>query len=106
MNRPEDGVATVEMLMITPILVVVAMAVTQVAVVALAGSAAQDAALAAARANRVGVSPQQAATDAVGNWLRPVAVNRTGDNRWQARVTVPHIVPWVNVGVSRTADLP
>jgi hypothetical protein len=102
----DRGVATVEMLMISPILVLVAMAVCQIAAIALAGSAAGDAALAAARANRLGVNPQVAATQAVGNWLRPVTISNSGGNAWTAHVTVPRLVPWVDVDVARTAELP
>lgn len=108
-DRGDRGVAIVEMLMLTPVLFAVAMGVTQVAIIALAGSAAQDAALAAARADQVGrdLTPHGAADAAVDDWLRPVRVDRQdGAHRFEATVTVPRFVPWVDVTVARTADLP
>jgi Flp pilus assembly protein TadG len=104
----ERGVSTLELLLLTPLLLVVLLGVVQVALVAQARQAAQDAALAAARADRLDRDPGTAANQAVTDRLRPVSATRTGasDHSWSVRIHVPSVFPGADIDVRREAVLP
>lgn len=103
----ERGVAAIELLLLTPLLITVVLAAIQVVYVVVATKAAQDAALAAARASSLGRDGAAAANDVVPAGMRPAQASRTGsDERWTVAVDVPALLPWVHVSVERTAELP
>jgi Flp pilus assembly protein TadG len=107
-RRTDRGTSTIELLLLTPLLVVVLLGVVQVALVAQARQAAQDAALAAARADRLDRDPGIAANEAVTGRLRPVRATRigSGGHAWAVTLDVPSVFPGAHLDVRREAVLP
>lgn len=105
-TRSASGVATIELMMLVPLLFVVILGVTQVALVALAKSQVSDAALAAARADSLGRNPQAAAGNVMDNLADSTSATRIGPERWSVTSQVRTVFPFVNVDVSDSAKIP
>ena len=108
-SRRSRGSASIEMLALTPMLILVAMAMLQVGLAAYAVLATGDAARAAARAASLHQDPQAAASASLpgGLSLKSVSGGQNGDAQtWTARVNVPRVFP-ISIGpVSKTVSMP
>lgn len=103
----ERGVGTIEFLMVTPFVFLTVLGVIQVAYVAIANSAATDAARAAAHAHRNNENPQSAASRAAGKTIRSIVTTQIGQpDSWKVDAQVVTIFPGANVSVTGTAEMP
>ena len=108
-ERGQRGVATLELMLLAPLLFLVAAGVVQVALVALAHNSVGDAALAAARADALHTDPQQAAESAmagVASAVRARLVAGPGEHSWQVTAQVVAVFPGADIEVEDTAHLP
>lgn len=113
-HRDERGQAAVELLGLTPILLLVAMGVLQVLLLAHAAVLTEQAARTAARVAMVESDPgvvQASAQAALPGWLRSDAQASfpNGDrHRVQVDVRVPVLVPGVSarLDIARTVEMP
>ncbi|MFL5871187.1 MAG: TadE/TadG family type IV pilus assembly protein [Solirubrobacterales bacterium] len=90
--RSESGQSAAELVAVVPILIVVTLALAQLAIAGYALWTAGSAARAAARAEEVGGDPHAAAHSAVPNWLERRMEVETGD-RVEVRLAAPAVLP-------------
>ncbi|MDQ3157982.1 MAG: pilus assembly protein [Actinomycetota bacterium] len=103
----ERGVGTIEFLMVTPFVFLTVLGVIQVAYVAIANSAATDAARAAAHAHRNDGDPQSAASRAAGKTISSTVTTQIGQpDTWKVDATVVTIFPGAHVNVTGIAEMP
>lgn len=108
-GRRTRGSASIEMLALTPMLILVAMAMLQIGLAAYAVLATGDAARAAARAASLHEDPQAAARNALpgGLSLESISGGHHGDAQtWTATVSVPRVFPIPIGDVSKTVSMP
>jgi hypothetical protein len=99
----ERGQASVELLLVLPLVVALLVAGWQGVLLGQTWWLAGGAARAAARAVQVGGDPARAARAALppGAWRRDVAVSRLADGRVRVRLAVPPVVGGVSPGAAR-----
>jgi len=105
-RQTQRGIATLELMLLAPFMFLVMLGMVQLCLVALAKSAAGDAALAAARADSLERSPSAAASEAVGGVGSNVSAQELSDGTWQVTIRVRSVFPGASVDVSDTALLP
>jgi hypothetical protein len=92
--RDERGQAAAELVAVVPILLIVVLAVAQLAIAGFALWSAGDAARAAARAGLVGGDPERAARSVLPDWLEDGAEIEAGDPV-EVSVRAPALLPGV-----------
>ncbi|MGL4743593.1 MAG: TadE/TadG family type IV pilus assembly protein [Dermatophilaceae bacterium] len=108
-HRSERGVASLEFMVLAPVVLLVAFVAWQLAIGGWAALSANEAARAAARAASLGQDPQNAARDALPSGLRTFRLTggRVGDGySYTVRVDVPAFSAVGLRPVSRTVDMP
>jgi hypothetical protein len=102
----ESGQASIELVVLAPLLVVVVLAAAQLLAAGAAGELADHAAEAAAVAILQGADPTSAARDAVPGWSRGRMTVRVEGRRVRVRMRPPSPIPSISglLEVSRTAD--
>lgn len=106
MNRRERGSTAIEMTVMAPIMLIVALALAHAALAAYGITATQTAARQGARALSQGDSAAAAVNRALPSWL-PAETSTFGPGSGvRVRVNLPDIVPGYDLRVTRTAVLP
>jgi len=101
----QSGQAAVELVAVTPLLLIVVLALAQAAIAGYALWAAGDAARAGARAAHVGGDAERAARSALPSWLEERAEVATS-GPVEVRVRAPAVLPGVPaIGVGAAAAL-
>lgn len=104
-SRREKGTVSIEVVMILPVLVLVAMLVLQLGVAGWTASQTEFAARQAARAQGMGESPTAAASAALPGALRIDSAS-TGGERVTLRVRVPRVSILPVFTVTRSVAMP
>jgi hypothetical protein len=107
--RADGGFASLEFIVLLPLLAVAAALAWQILLMASAATAAENAARTGSRAESRGDSAETAAREALPEWLREDAEIDGGGTRVSVRVEVPVLFPRLGlpqVTLSRTAELP
>jgi Flp pilus assembly protein TadG len=99
----QRGQASIETVVLLPVLVALAFAVWQAAVAGWTLVSAETAARAAARAALAGSPPRPAALAALPEPMRSGATVETGTATVTVRVQIPAVLPGFDVGVSASA---
>lgn len=96
---PDSGQASVEFVLLLPLVAVAFLGSMQAVLFAHAAWAAGQAAEAAARAGAVGADPRTAARSALPTHLeRHLRLQDAGDGTAEVRVAVPRLVPALDLG--------
>ena len=105
--RGERGTVSVEVVVLVPLLVVVALLTLQLAAAAWTVSQTQEAARQAARAQSLGQSPEQAARDALPGGIDLVAVHADpGSGQVTVETEIPQVFGILPLdGVTRSATI-
>jgi hypothetical protein len=104
--EPESGQASIELVMLAPLLVLVVLAAAQLLAAGAAGELADHAAEAAAVAVLQGTDPKVAARDAVPGWSRDRMTIRIDGRKVRVRLQPPSPIPALGdlLAASREAD--
>lgn len=105
-TRREQGTTAVEMTVMAPIVLLVALALAHGALAIYGITATQTAARQAARAFSLNEDPAAAARDALPGWLPSVTETFGPDHGVIVRVDLPDVVPGTELIVTRRAELP
>jgi hypothetical protein len=108
-RRGERGTSTLEVVGVTPLVVIVIMLLAQVALSLYAITTAQTAVRQAARADSQGDSAFSVLNDSVPGWLEPSPsdVQLFGPGHGvRARFDVPDLVPFFDLSFTREAVMP
>lgn len=103
-DRPERGSVSLEVVMLVPLLVLVALLVLQLGVAGWSASQTQEAAQAAARAQSLGEDPLVAAEGALAGSLEVEEISTSGDSV-TLRVRVPRVSPLPTFTVTRDVSI-
>jgi hypothetical protein len=104
--RSQAGQASVELVMLAPLLVLIVLSGAQLLAAGAAGELADHAAEAAAVAMLQGADPRAAARDAVPGWSRSRMTVRVDGRKVHVRLRPPSLIPAVAdlLAASREAD--
>lgn len=103
-SRTERGSVSLEVVMLVPLLVLVALLVLQLGVAGWSASQTQEAARAAARAQSLGEDPVAAAEGALSGSLEVEEISTTSDSV-TLRVKVPRVSPLPTFTVTRDVSI-
>lgn len=103
-TRGERGSVALEVVVLVPLLVLIALLTLQLGVAGWSASQTQEAARAAARAQTLGEDPYAAAQDALPNGLEIDKFSTTGDSV-TLTVKIPRVSPLPSFSVSRDVSM-
>lgn len=108
-RRDQAGSASVELIMLAPLLVLAALAGWQMLLFAFSSTAAENAARTGSRVEGRGGQGERAALESMSPWLRNGADVRFEGTKGTVTIRVPIVVPTLRSGaltVSESAELP